>query len=47
LEGEEIMEVFGYNDIQKWAWFGVMMSILVAARVLYYLALRFLVTGKR
>eukprot|EP01127_Copromyxa_protea_P007161 TRINITY_DN1707_c0_g1_i2.p1 TRINITY_DN1707_c0_g1~~TRINITY_DN1707_c0_g1_i2.p1 ORF type:complete len:716 (+),score=151.21 TRINITY_DN1707_c0_g1_i2:366-2513(+) len=47
LSGDEIVAAFAYEDVDKWAWFGVIMGMTYACHIVYYLALRFLVTGKR
>jgi hypothetical protein len=47
LQGEELVENYELTDVNPWAWIGVELGIVAALRILFYLGLRFFVTGKR
>uniref|UniRef100_A0A7S4KVM7 ABC transporter domain-containing protein n=1 Tax=Paramoeba aestuarina TaxID=180227 RepID=A0A7S4KVM7_9EUKA len=47
IQGDEVLEEFGYEDVPKWGWFGVLIGMAIFFHALFFVLLRFFNTGER
>jgi len=47
ISGEEVLRVWGFEDVPKWEWVAVLIAIAVFYHFGFYLCLRFFNTGER
>lgn len=47
IQGEEILIEYGYEDVNKWAWLGVMAAMAIIYRFIFYVFLLVFNKGKR
>lgn len=46
-EGSEILLAFGYEDVNKFEWIGILLGMWASYRIIYYVSLRWLVNNRR
>ena len=47
VQGEEVLDFYEYEDVKIWAWYLVMIGMIVFLRFVFYVLLRMANKGKR